>query len=465
MRKKSEMTKIRNNRSLLLICLIALLATVLRLHNLDGKSMWFDEIYSVSYTKNPLSIVYDDAPPLYFYALRYWMILGDTAFVLRLLSAIFGLLMVPLTYLAGRDFFGSKEGLLASAFMAVSLLGIQESQSARPYTLVGFFGFLSFYSFYKAVSTGKKLWWAVFCVSTMIAVYAHYLVFLLVIAETTYILAHRNRHHTSLKLFFICLLVMALAYTPWIFFLVKESGLNGLRVHTYPSVVVVNSYVPVVFYRIISYFSNTKYLLPLFIAAILYGIYTSFRRNTMQYNLLIAGLIIPTGVGVLLMARAHAKYFMYVLPAYYLLSSKGITSIKDRNLMFTVILSILIVSSGSLVGYYNSEIADWRSVAGYIHLNAGVDDVVLIIPSSERISFKYYFREDELEILSLTESDGTPSKTRRVLDRYPGRNMWIVCTDQNRMKYDPEGHITAFLEENMAGKTEFTWITVYMFKA
>ena len=461
MRKKSEMTKIKNNWSLLLICLIALLATVLRLHNLDAKSMWFDEIYSVSYTKNPLSIVYDDAPPLYFYALRYWMILGDTAFVLRLLSAIFGLLMVPLTYLAGRDFFGSKEGLLASAFMAVSLLGIQESQSARPYTLVGFFGFLSLYSFYKSYSTKKEFWQAIFCLSTIIAIYTHYLAFLILIAESIFVIAYRKRHASQIKSFFSSLAIMFLAYIPWIIYLVKESGLKGLKVHTYPSIVVVNSYVPVVFYRIISYFSNTKYLLPVFIAAILYGLYTSYRRKATQYNLLLAGLIIPTGIGVLLMARAHAKYFLYALPAYYILSSKAMTSIKNRNLMFTVILSILIVSSGRLVGYYNSEIADWRSVAEYIHVNAGVDDVVLIIPSSERISFKYYFREDELEILSLTESDGTPSKTRRVLNRYPGRNMWVVYTDQNRMKYDPEGRITAFLEENMAGKTEFTWITVY----
>ena len=462
MRKKFGMTKIRNNQSLLLICLIALFATVLRLHNLDAKSMWFDEIYSVSYTENPLSIAYDDAPPLYFIALRYWMMLGDTAFVLRLLSAIFGLLMVPLTYVAGRDFFGSKEGLLASAFMAVSLLGIQESQSVRPYTLVGFFGFLSLYSFYKSYSTKKEFWQAIFCLSTIIAIYTHYLAFLILIAESIFVITYRKRYASQIKPFFSSLIILFIAYTPWIIYIIKESGLKGLTVHTHSSILLLNYDKIVLFYQILAYFSNTKYLIPLFFLTILCGIHSSYQNQRIKFNIMLTALIVCLAIGIPSMARVHAKYFMYLLPIYYILSSKGILSIKNKKLMSSIVLLILVISSAQIVDYYNSEIADWRSVAEYICLNAGGDDLILVEPSSERLSLMYYLPEDKYTILSLTESDGTPSKTRKVLSDYSGKKFWVVYTDHNRMKYDLEGKITGFLEERKVNKTEFTWITVYL---
>src|SRR3990167_3237912 len=95
------------NYSILLA--IFLLGLVLRIHNLGGESIWFDEAVSVAASKLGFleqirwSLASsDNNPPLYYAFLSVWVLLfGDSEFAVRLPSAIFGSFSILLIYIVG----------------------------------------------------------------------------------------------------------------------------------------------------------------------------------------------------------------------------------------------------------------------------------------------------------------------------------------------------------------------------
>jgi len=86
--------------------------------------------------------------PLYIYlsAGVMWLLGGNQdTFPLRLTAATFGIATVPATYLLGRELFGRRAGLLASALTAVSFYHIMLSRQGYRFTAEGFLQALAVY--------------------------------------------------------------------------------------------------------------------------------------------------------------------------------------------------------------------------------------------------------------------------------------------------------------------------------
>src|SRR5713226_5358017 len=95
----SRPKKFENTALLLLI----LLATALRFYRLDAQDLWGDEAFSIFLSQQSLPAVIagaaDTHPPFYPLILFFWMKLtGDSAFATRALSALIGILAVPLVF-------------------------------------------------------------------------------------------------------------------------------------------------------------------------------------------------------------------------------------------------------------------------------------------------------------------------------------------------------------------------------
>ena len=147
------------------LLLIVLLAFLLHLYRLDHQSLWYDEGFSVYLARMSLGEITartasDIHPPLYYYLLHLWLgPFGDSEFVLRFFSLLFGLLTVPLIYALGRRLLGTASGLLAASLLAVSPLYLWYSQEARMYTLVTFLCLLSSYLLLRAVEGKARFLW------------------------------------------------------------------------------------------------------------------------------------------------------------------------------------------------------------------------------------------------------------------------------------------------------------------
>src|SRR5687767_9096286 len=98
-------------------CLAALL---LRLYGIEFQSLWSDEGNSISLARRSLAqIVKETArdihPPVYFWTLHFWVgLFGQSPLAVRSLSAVYGALLVGLTYVLGIHWFGARAAIIAA---------------------------------------------------------------------------------------------------------------------------------------------------------------------------------------------------------------------------------------------------------------------------------------------------------------------------------------------------------------
>lgn len=143
----------RFDRVFVAFVLLVLLALGLRLYRIDAQSLWSDEGNSVSLAQHSFARIVqasaqDIHPPLYFWTLHLWIQLTDVSVAaVRGLSTFYGALVVVMTYLLGRRWFGTRAALLAATAATVSPLAIHYSQETRMYMLVTLLGALTWLAF------------------------------------------------------------------------------------------------------------------------------------------------------------------------------------------------------------------------------------------------------------------------------------------------------------------------------
>ncbi|MCB0234209.1 MAG: glycosyltransferase family 39 protein, partial [Anaerolineae bacterium] len=127
---------------LAILWLTILLAAVLRFFRIGYQSLWADEGNSVAMAGRTLAEISaaaaaDIHPPLYYWLLNLWVrIFGDSEIAVRALSALFGILLVWLTYQIAVRLFDRRTALIATFFVAINPFLIYYSQEARMYEML-----------------------------------------------------------------------------------------------------------------------------------------------------------------------------------------------------------------------------------------------------------------------------------------------------------------------------------------
>jgi mannosyltransferase len=177
----------------LLLGLIAL-AAALRLWRIGHQSYWLDEAFTARIARRDFGGMLDgvrhteSTPPLYYVLAWVWeRVFGWHEAGLRSLSALFGVATVPAAFLAARESFGERAGLVAAALFAVNPYFVWYSQEARAYALLVLLCTVSLVFFLRGA-----LWrWA--AVSAL-ALLTHYFAALLVVPAAAWLLwRHRTR--------------------------------------------------------------------------------------------------------------------------------------------------------------------------------------------------------------------------------------------------------------------------------
>lgn len=146
----------------LAIAIAMALAAGLRLHGLTRHSLWLDEANSVAIAGRglgalPASLAHDSSPPLYYGLLHGWIALfGEGEAAVRLLSVLFGILMVPATALLARRLGGSAAAAAAAFLTAATPMAVQFSQEARMYTLLPLLAVLAAERLVAYLSDGRR---------------------------------------------------------------------------------------------------------------------------------------------------------------------------------------------------------------------------------------------------------------------------------------------------------------------
>jgi mannosyltransferase len=127
-----------------LLCLVALavLAVGVVLRFWTRSDLWLDEALTVDIARLPLhqipsALREDGSPPLYYFLLHFWMeLFGQSDLGVRSLSGVFGVVSLPLTWLAGRRLGGRVVAWTATLLVATSPFAVRYSTENRMYMMI-----------------------------------------------------------------------------------------------------------------------------------------------------------------------------------------------------------------------------------------------------------------------------------------------------------------------------------------
>ncbi len=189
-----------HSRAFWIVVGLTALAAVLRFATLGVQSYHHDEVVTASrilragFGHAMHQVWAGESTPPVFYALAWvWtQLVGTGEYGLRTISAVAGVLTVPVAYGIGKELRGRRAGLWAAALVAVNPMMLWYSQEARAYALVALFGALSVLYWLRAERSGARrdfVWWGVW---SGLAIATHYFVAFPILAEALMLLRRRG---------------------------------------------------------------------------------------------------------------------------------------------------------------------------------------------------------------------------------------------------------------------------------
>ncbi|HSO99109.1 MAG TPA: glycosyltransferase family 39 protein [Solirubrobacteraceae bacterium] len=180
---------------------LTLLAAALRFWRIGHQSFWYDEAFTHTLVSQSAGAMLgllprtELTPPLYYSAAWVWArVFGFGEAGLRSLSAVAGVLTVPVVYVAARRFVNQRAGIIAAALVACNPLLIWYAQEARSYAVLVLMASLSLAAFAgirsERPSTRGLVLWALAAALTLTT---HYYGSLAIIPQAIWLLVVHRR--------------------------------------------------------------------------------------------------------------------------------------------------------------------------------------------------------------------------------------------------------------------------------
>lgn len=225
----------RQLRSPMFLALVLLLAFGLRLINLGGRTLWYDEAFAVLFAEKGLDAMLEGTltsvdgsaadvhPLLYYSVLHGWMrVAGESVVVVRLLSVLCGMLTVSAVYGLARDWFGETTGRAAALIVALAPFHVQYSQETRMYALLSLTLILATWAYWRAWWTRRWAWWLLFGILAGVSMYVQQLAAFFLLAAGILPLLWRDVRRMASMI--AAGLVALLIYLPWLTHLPAQMG-------------------------------------------------------------------------------------------------------------------------------------------------------------------------------------------------------------------------------------------------
>ncbi len=191
--------------ALVAVAAIAAVAAALRFDGIGHQGFWFDEANTAQLVQlspgKMLGLIpqSESTPPLYYCVAWVWArVFGHGEAGLRSLSAVAGVLVVPVAYAVGARLMSRGAGLIVAALTACNPLLIWYSQEARSYSMLVLLGALSLLAFVHARASPTPGAIALWVLASGLALATHYFAALTVVPEAAWLLVeHRGRRAVS----------------------------------------------------------------------------------------------------------------------------------------------------------------------------------------------------------------------------------------------------------------------------
>ena len=417
--------KARISRLLLIALLIIIaLGAILRVYKIGDDSLWLDEAYSVKFSHEaPAGIIAETSkdvhPPLYYFALHYWMLLfGDSESAVRLLSALFGILALPLIYKLTTHMFDRATALLATGLLALSRFHLEFSQEARMYSLLCLLSLLSFYFFLKLLEDEKPLALAAYIIASALMMYTHVYSFFILAAQNFYLLillfASRDKFKRTWKRWLAAQVILAVLFLPWLSVQMQQFSRvqQGFWIPKLP---------PRLLLYTLEMYAGSKqlaWILSVLIALAVFSGWKGWKGNRATESssnesekslltgrpklyLLLLWLLCPIMLPYIISQFSSPiflpKYTIAALPAFVILAARGLLSLRYHQLKLVLVLLLVGFSLVALRNSFGSPKKDmWREAVARFTILAKPNDLVLFNQQSGQVPFDYYARRTDL---------------------------------------------------------------------
>jgi mannosyltransferase len=183
-----------------IVCALTVLGAIVRFVGLGHQGLWFDEANTAELVHNTpghmLGLIpqSESTPPLYYMVAWVWVrVFGDGAVGLRSLSAVAGVLLIPVAYGAAAELVSRRAGVICAALAACNPFLIWYSQEARSYSALVLLTGLSLWAFARARREPTPAAVALWVVAAALSMATHYFATLAVVPEAVLLLAAHPR--------------------------------------------------------------------------------------------------------------------------------------------------------------------------------------------------------------------------------------------------------------------------------
>ncbi len=486
MKQKADQGK----RNLWVLVGIIVIAAFLRLYKLGQESLWFDEGWSALIARmdwaSLRNVLLHQSFPVYYAPLNLWVRLGDNEFALRLLSAIAGIVSIPLLYKTAEACSSQASAKFAALLLAISPLHIWYSQEARMYALATCFGLGATWAFLRAVRKGRWIAWGAYVLLSALAFHTFYYAAFILLFQGLFVfylvLRGRPGGEEAIAPVVTRELLVKWGLTQVGVLLLLLPGLRVLLAQSHEGMWewVAGKYgrptLGALAQTAASFSLGDTWpgpnalrwgTLGLFAILFLAGIGKfGVTRDRLSFTIrldetilfLLSYLCIPIAA-VFLVSQFRpsylTRYLVLFLPPYCAILGRGAAFLRPRALAWVLLGLILLATGVSLHRLYAAEQKeDWRGIAQLIEENGTERDVICLIDEDASAVFGYYYR-GPLPVIGISGSLRDETKIGAIAGDLASRyeRIWLVMSHTNNeafrrrleseTKLEPSGTWTA----------------------
>jgi hypothetical protein len=433
---------------------------VLSIWDLDGESLWQDELYTAKTAAYTISGIVENSmhkdlnPPLYYLILHFWIkVFGCTETALRFPSAVFSVITIGLVYYLGTMFWAGRAGLYAGLLTAMSSYLLPYAQEARCYSLLAMLGVLSMIGLWKMIYNYSRRWFWVYTIVSVLMLYCHSYAIFHLFAQVVFVgsLYYLDRQH--FRFFYrrgiLSWLITGLLYLPWLIITL----LQFLRIQERPTFLKTPTWIDIPW--VIKVFSADSTKFGLFLLALCcFWFLTLFPRSDddggrrRRFDLtewnkawflgvwILCTVIPPFILSFISSPIFSIRYMVSCTAAFYLLVGRGLMNVPSVLFQFAATGVVLLV-----FGYENHlwfslvQREQWRQSIAYIDSHATQGELLFFqAPGYRSLAYPYYGTRTDLTLSGFPSTINslhlTPEVVMKTLPSLVGgrESLWLILT-------------------------------------
>jgi mannosyltransferase len=471
--------------AVVLVLLVVALGACLRLYRIGAQPLWVDEAASLRFARGSLSQLWSWStltdpgnPPLYYSLLHGWLVLGDNEASLRLLSALFGVLTIPLVYALGRTIRDHRLGIVTALLFAISPFQVWYSQEARAYSLLtlgatsamlGVANLLRHPERSGNVREAAPAWLA-YVVGTAVALLAHDTAVFLPIGANVLMLGWwwvREREPRGfLRNWLLAQLAVLCLWSTWLPAFVQQV-IHGDSYSWIPRPTV-GSVLSGAYALYGGVVRATPYQVEVLVVLVLGGLGLWSWQHDRRWIAfaVIFGIATPLGELIVSLWRPIflTQTLIWAAVPLYLTIAAGLLCLRPRSVARGALVVLVAMTGFGLRSYYFLHDKEaWDQAAAYVDQRLQPGDAIVFSVGFLQIPFDYYYSAPPTYSVPEIGLTGSSTDTFAVLDETRTRTrVWLIVSHLQ----PSTDAVIASLEDagRLAGAAQFTEVDVYLYE-